>query len=266
VASFSIWGDGPRTRRSLYAERRGRACRHGQHPHFHLRLVTSIDTNLKVRASRNRHGSAHRRLESTIVSVAGIGQPLLSPFSESVNANSAQSNRVFSAVAGSNGSRYRVHVEVRGIRRQLTLARCAPQRQGGRGTTDGQGGPSQERRWYAVTARWAGRRAPETGGRRLHELMSVTMSSAIALPCRAARIVMIEPHRFCIVRMSTGVWCFDPMQVCRLRRLPTGERTIGRHVAGFGSSSPGRYFGWISRVNIPIGGTTSSPASVVFCR
>ena len=33
------------------AERGGRAFRHGQHPHFRLRLVTSIDADLKVRAS-----------------------------------------------------------------------------------------------------------------------------------------------------------------------------------------------------------------------
>jgi hypothetical protein len=33
------------------AERSGRAFRHGQHPHFRLRLVTSIEADLKVRAS-----------------------------------------------------------------------------------------------------------------------------------------------------------------------------------------------------------------------
>lgn len=33
------------------AERGGRAFRHGQHPHFRLRLVTSIESDLKVRAS-----------------------------------------------------------------------------------------------------------------------------------------------------------------------------------------------------------------------
>jgi transposase-like protein len=33
------------------AERGGRAFRHGQHPHFRLRLVTSIEADLKVRAS-----------------------------------------------------------------------------------------------------------------------------------------------------------------------------------------------------------------------
>jgi hypothetical protein len=32
------------------AERGGRAFRHGQHPHFRLRLVTSIEADLKVRA------------------------------------------------------------------------------------------------------------------------------------------------------------------------------------------------------------------------
>jgi hypothetical protein len=32
------------------------------------------------------------------------------------------------------------------------------------------------------------------------------MSSAIALPCSAARVVMIESHRVCIARMSVGVW------------------------------------------------------------
>jgi hypothetical protein len=33
------------------AERGGRVFRHGQHPHFRLRLVTSIDADLKVPAS-----------------------------------------------------------------------------------------------------------------------------------------------------------------------------------------------------------------------
>ena len=32
------------------AERGGRTFRHGQHPHFRLRLVTSIEADLKVRA------------------------------------------------------------------------------------------------------------------------------------------------------------------------------------------------------------------------
>ncbi len=32
------------------AERGGRSFRHGQHPHFRLRLLSSIDANLKVRA------------------------------------------------------------------------------------------------------------------------------------------------------------------------------------------------------------------------
>jgi hypothetical protein len=32
------------------AERGGRSCRHGQHPHFRLRLIKSIEADLKVRA------------------------------------------------------------------------------------------------------------------------------------------------------------------------------------------------------------------------
>jgi hypothetical protein len=36
------------------AERGGRAFRHGQHPHFRLRLVTSIEADLKVRAALKR--------------------------------------------------------------------------------------------------------------------------------------------------------------------------------------------------------------------
>src|SRR5262249_6392511 len=32
------------------AQRSGRAFRHGQHPHFRLRLVASIETDLKIRA------------------------------------------------------------------------------------------------------------------------------------------------------------------------------------------------------------------------
>jgi hypothetical protein len=32
------------------AERSGRAYRHGQHPHFRLRLVSSVEADLKVRA------------------------------------------------------------------------------------------------------------------------------------------------------------------------------------------------------------------------
>jgi len=36
------------------AERGGRAFRHGQHPHFRLRLATTIDADLKVRAHLQR--------------------------------------------------------------------------------------------------------------------------------------------------------------------------------------------------------------------